>query len=211
MHTATQTQHTPRSGDIDNGTALFLLQRVAARDEQAFVTIHRAMGRRVFAYAMRLLGNHEQAEEVVSDTLYEIWKHPQRFGGASRFSTWVLGIARHRVLDRLRSPSRMTDVLSDEIDDTLPADGETAYERVAGVEREKGVRNCMDKLSDVHRECLHMVFYEGAALNEVAQVQGCPENTVKTRLFHARKNIQNCLRLLLVSEGRSRIKVIRHA
>ena len=210
MHPAA-TGHTERAGDIDNATALFLLQRVAERDEQAFVTLHRTMGRRVFAYAMRLLDNREQAEEVVSDTMYEIWKHPQRFGGLSRFSTWVLGIARHRVLDRLRSPLRLVEHATSEIDDSIPTDNESAYDRIAADERECGVRNCMDKLSDAHRECLHLVFYEGAALADVAVVQGCPENTVKTRLFHARRNFQNCLRLLLVSEGRSRTKVARHA
>lgn len=200
-----------RHGDLDNATALYLLQRVAVKDEQAFVTIHRAMGRRVFAYALRLLKSHEQAEEVTSDTLYEVWKNPERFNGLSRFSTWVLGIARHRVLDRIRSPSRMIDTASTPIDDSIPADEEAALDRIAACERETGVRNCMDKLSDVHRECLHMVFYEGAPLADVALVQGCPENTVKTRLFHARQKIQNCLRLLLISEGRSRTKVASHA
>lgn len=200
-----------RAGDMDNATALFLLQRVAEKDERAFVTVHRAMGRRVFAYAMRLLDNREQAEEVVSDTMYEVWKHPQRFSGLSLFSTWVLGIARHRVLDRLRAPSRMIERATNEIDDTLPSDAESAYDGIAASERESGVRNCMDKLSDVHRECLHLVFYEGVSLAEVAGVQGCPENTVKTRLFHARRNIQNCLRLLLIGEGRTRTEVAHHA
>ena len=53
----------------------------------------------------------------------------------------------------------------------------------------------MDKLSDDHRECVHLVFYEGMSLAEVASVQGCPENTVKTRLFHARQKLKNCLRM----------------
>ena len=59
----------------------------------------------------------------------------------------------------------------------------------------------MDKLSSEHRECVHLVFYEGMSLGEVAQVQDCPENTVKTRLFHARQKLKNCLRLLVQSEG----------
>lgn len=198
-------------GDLDNTTASYLLRRVADKDQAAFVTIHRAMGRRIFAYAMRLLGDHEQAEEVVSDTMFEVWKHPQRFDGLSRFSTWVIGIARHRALDRMRSPTRMIDSAAVEIDDSLPDDGPSIEEGVAIQQRESGVRNCMEKLSDVHRECLHLVFYEGAPLVEVASTQGCPENTVKTRLFHARQKIQNCLRLLLVSEGRNRPEVAHHA
>ena len=52
-----------------------------------------------------------------------------------------------------------------------------------------------------HRECLHLVFYEGMALAEVAEIQSCPENTVKTRLFHARQKIKNCLQCPARSEG----------
>jgi RNA polymerase sigma-70 factor (ECF subfamily) len=72
---------------------------------------------------------------------------------------------------------------------------------VAEAQRREGVLHCMDKLSDEHRECVHLVFYEGLALAEVAEVQGCPENTVKTRLFHARQKLKNCLRLLVQREG----------
>ena len=52
----------------------------------------------------------------------------------------------------------------------------------------------MGKLSAEHRECVHLVFYEGLGLADVAALQGCPENTVKTRLFHARKKLTNCLK-----------------
>jgi RNA polymerase sigma-70 factor (ECF subfamily) len=62
----------------------------------------------------------------------------------------------------------------------------------------------MGKLSDEHRECLHLVFFEGMGLAEVAEIQNCPEGTVKTRLFHARQKIKNCLQSLLRSEGTSR-------
>lgn len=211
MRTDSASQTRSAGSDLDNDTALYLLQRVAARDEQAFITLHRAMGRRIFAYALRLLGNHDQAEEVVSDTMFEVWRNPTRFEGRSRFSTWVLGIARHRVLDRLRAPSRLLDATSTEIDEALPAEDVSAFESVAAQERERGVRNCMDKLSDVHRECLHLVLYEGAPLADVAVLQDCPENTVKTRLFHARRNIQNCLRLLLINEGRASTRTANHA
>jgi RNA polymerase sigma-70 factor (ECF subfamily) len=59
----------------------------------------------------------------------------------------------------------------------------------------------MQRLSEEHREAVHLVFYEGMALAEVATLQGCPENTVKTRLFHARLKLKNCLATLLQREG----------
>jgi RNA polymerase sigma-70 factor (ECF subfamily) len=51
----------------------------------------------------------------------------------------------------------------------------------------------MEKLPDEQRDCLHFVFYEGLSLSEIAELQQCPENTVKTRLFHARQKIKHCL------------------
>ena len=74
--------------------------------------------------------------------------------------------------------------------------------RVLGAAQDGGdLRQCMDKLPPEQRECLHLVFYEGYGLAEVAAVLGCPENTVKTRLFHARRKLKNALRLMLQREN----------
>jgi RNA polymerase sigma-70 factor (ECF subfamily) len=126
------------------------------------------------------------------------------FRGDSQFSTWLIGIARNKVLMAFRGrkpDSRHEDLES--IAEVLPAEGGSAFDAVAEAQRREGVLHCMDKLSDEHRECVHLVFYEGLALAEVAEVQGCPENTVKTRLFHARQKLKNCLRLLVQREGGS--------
>ena len=85
--------------------------------------------------------------------------------------------------------------------ETLLGDQPGAFEQLAQHERQEGVRHCMSKLSAEHRECMHLVFYEGYSLGEIAEVQGCPEGTVKTRLFHARQRLRNCLRLWLEREG----------
>lgn len=186
----------PRSGNFDGPASAFLLGRVVARDEQAFAMIHRALGRRVYAYALRLVRSHEEAEEVVSDTMFEVWKNAHRFDGRSRFSTWVLGIARHRALDRLRAINAANVAL----DDSIPSDDVAAFDMIDATERFAVVRDCLDKLSGVHRECLHLVFNEGVSLADVATVQGCPLNTVKTRLFHARQKLRACLLVLRRTE-----------
>jgi RNA polymerase sigma-70 factor (ECF subfamily) len=156
----------------------------------------------VFAYVLNQLKDHVRAEEVLVDTMYEVWRNPTRFRGDSQFGTWLIGIARNKALMvyRSRRPDEDHSDL-DDIAETEPSDSEDGYAQLAQRQRSEGVRHCMDKLSDEHRECLHLVFYEGYSLAEVADVQRCPENTVKTRLFHARQKIKNCLRLLLEREG----------
>jgi RNA polymerase sigma-70 factor, ECF subfamily len=187
---------------MDNDEVLRLLARIERADENAFRELYRAFSRRLYAYVLRHLGDPAQAEEIVSDTLYEVWKAPTRFRGDAQFSTWLIGIARNKVLMAFRG--RRPDSRHEDLDDlaeVLPAAGGNAFDALADRQRRDGVRHCMDKLSADHRECVHLVFYEGLGLAEVAQLQGCPENTVKTRLFHARQKLKNCLRLLVQREG----------
>ena len=201
MHTILQPGRTG-TRTMDNDEVLRLLGRIEAADEGAFRELYRAFSRKLYAYVLRQLGDPAQAEEIVADTLYEVWKAPAKFRGESQFSTWLIGIARNKVLMAFRS--RKPDASHDDLDDvaeTIAADDASAFDILANQQRREGVRHCMDKLSDEHRECIHLVFYEGMSLAEVAEVQACPENTVKTRLFHARQKLKNCLRLLLEREG----------
>jgi RNA polymerase sigma-70 factor (ECF subfamily) len=187
---------------MDNDEVLRLLGRIGQADESAFRELYRAFSRRLYAYVLRQLGEPAQAEEIVADTLYEVWKAPARFRGEAQFSTWLIGIARNKVLMAFRSrkPDRLHEDL-EAVAETLAADDASAFDILAAQQRRDGVRHCMDRLSDDHRECVHLVFYEGLSLSEVAQVQTCPEGTVKTRLFHARQKLKNCLKLLLQREG----------
>lgn len=189
---------------MDNDEVLRLLGRIERGEEAAFKELYRAFSRRLYAYVLRQIDDPSQAEEIVSDTLYEIWKAPARFRGDAQFSTWLIGIARNKVLMAFRS--RKPDAKHDDLDDVAESVASTepgAFELLAQQQRHEGVRHCMDKLSAEHRECVHLVFYEGLGLADVAALQGCPENTVKTRLFHARKKLMACLKLLLQREGGS--------
>jgi RNA polymerase sigma-70 factor, ECF subfamily len=189
------------SMELDNQTVLGLLERVGKGDETAFTTLYRSVNRRVFAFALNQLRDEARAEEVVVDTLHEVWKHPERFNATSKFSTWVLGIARYKILNAFRSSTHSYDELTDEMSETVASDDASPHDLLANNQRQAGVRECMDKLTTDHRECMHLVFFEGMSLGEVATLQACPENTIKTRLFHARQKIKNCLRLLLKREG----------
>jgi RNA polymerase sigma-70 factor, ECF subfamily len=187
---------------MDNDDVLRLLGRIEQADESAFRELYRAFSRKLYAYVLRQLSDPAQAEEIVADTLYEVWKAPARFRGDSLFSTWLIGIARNKVLMAWRG--RKPDALHDDLDDvaeSIAGDDPSAFEQLAQAQRSVGVRRCMDKLSSEHRECIHLVFYEGMSVGDVAKTQQCPEGTVKTRLFHARQKLKNCLRLLLESEG----------
>lgn len=187
---------------MDNQRVNELLRRVAQHDQAAFQELYKAFSRKVYAYVLNQLRDPARAEEVLVDTMHEVWRQPGRFRGDAQFSTWLIGIARNKVLMQFRG--RRPDEDHDDLDDiaeTAASDLPDGFAALAGQQRRDGVQRCMDKLSDEHRECLHLVFYEGFALAEIAAVQAVPENTVKTRLYHARINIKKCLQNMLAREG----------
>jgi len=186
---------------MDKEKIFELLRKIGDRNEGAFRELYQAFSRKVYAYVLNQVKDPAKAEEIVADTLYELWRNPLAFRGDSQFSSWLIGIARHKVLSSFRgrkSDAEHEDV--DEMDELLESEAPEPDEELAQKQHRDGVRQCMDKLPAEQCECLHLVFYEGYSLTEVAGVQQCPEGTVKTRLFHARQKLKTCLRLLLERE-----------
>jgi RNA polymerase sigma-70 factor (ECF subfamily) len=177
----------------DDEQARAWLAHICLGDQGAMADFYRAFAPQVHAFAMRQLGNAAEADDVVVDTMYEVWSTAKRFAGQSLVRTWLFGIARHRLLDRLRKRRPLESVDVDELAEVLPSDDEGGYDVLARRQRTAHVAHCLETLSDEHRQCMHLVFYEDLPLAEVAQIQGCPENTVKTRLFHARRKMKRCL------------------
>lgn len=185
--------------DLNNEQVIALLREIGQGNEAAMRTLYTAFSRRVYGFAYNRLKDHGAAEEIVVDTMYAVWCHPERFRGEAKFSTWLLGIARHKLLSLIRQRKPIAEPIENYVDE-LPCDAAGAFETLARNQQQAGVQHCLNKLSEEHRECLHLVYYEGFSLAEVARVQGCPENTVKTRLFHARQKIKHCMQRVMQQE-----------
>lgn len=177
-----------------------LLHRIAQRDQAAFRRLYELYARRVLAFLLhRFQHGASIAEEVVSDTLLHVWNAPASFRGESSFSTWLLGVARFKMLERLRQDRTRTEDI-DEIDDGLLVDDATPEDVVALRQRREGVRECLDALPDAQRECMYLAYYEDWTLEEIAAHMGLKKETVGTRLFYARKKIQACMAALIARE-----------
>jgi RNA polymerase sigma-70 factor (ECF subfamily) len=181
---------------IDDQVARSLIDRIARRDEVALKELHRLMARRIYAFAFHRSGDADQAETVVVDTMWEVWKSAERFRGDSQVSTWVFGIARFKTMEQRRQGPRDHDDI-DEMADELLSDADDGEQALDKWQQRQHVLGCLKKLSAAHRECMQLVHYEGMGLSEVAEVQGVPENTIKTRMFHARKYLKACLEIAL--------------
>jgi RNA polymerase sigma-70 factor (ECF subfamily) len=174
-------------------TDLELVARIATGDRRAFETLFRHYGERVFRYAHRLINDVTKAEEVTNDVMLEVWKSAPRFEARSQVSTWILGITRHLALNAVRRKQLDTVEMDDAppvADDQAPTAGMAHDQAVL----ERGIRAALADLSADHRDVIELTFFHGLTYPEIAVLVGCPENTVKTRMFHARKQLQRLLR-----------------
>lgn len=168
-----------------------LLAKIARGDQQALERFYYQFQRRVYAFAQARLGDPHLSAEILNEVMMEVWKSAGRFEGRSKVQTWLLGIAHHKVVDRLRKKPG-PDVV--ELDEQLTDDSGVSIERVvAGTEDAERLQHCLDGLSDDHRQVMHLAFVEDLPYGEIATIAGVPLGTVKTRMFHARKMLKRCL------------------
>jgi RNA polymerase sigma-70 factor (ECF subfamily) len=172
-----------------------LIARIAAGDKLAMRALFARHHVRIFRFVARLVRDHQLAEDVVSEVFLEVWRHAAAFEARSAASTWLLSIARFKALSALR---RRGDAQLDEAAAAAILDAADDPE-IAIRKKERGeiLRDCLTRLSPDHREIIDLVYYQGMAIGEVAAIVGIPESTVRTRMFHARKQ----LAVLLTAAG----------
>ena len=180
---------------------LSLLRRVADADRKAFETLYHLYYRRLFAYLFKLTRRGDLVEEVLNDVMFAIWTGAARFDGRSRPSTWIFGIAYHKALKALarqasaggtRAAAAGTgDDLGREVEEAATGEGPQSL-----LERRE-VANTLGKalgaLSAEHRAVVELTYYYELSYGEIAEIVGCPVNTVKTRMFHARRRLRELL------------------
>lgn len=177
-----------------------LLERMAGGDEDSLCVLYRAYGRRVYAFALNMLRDSHEAEQVVIDTMFEVWRQAARFNRTCRFTTWLLGIARNKALHLLRA--RMPEHAGLEaVETTLACAQPDPYEVAVERQRRERLLGSLEQLPSPQRECLRLALHEGLSLGEIARIQDCPPNTVKTRLLKARRHVRASLVRFLDGEG----------
>lgn len=174
------------------------LRRIARGDRAAFEQLYASYAPRVFRFLHRMLRDTALAEEATNDVLVEVWKSAGRFEGRSAPSTWILGIARFRALNLLRGRRPPTEQLEQAPEVALPDAGGSVQDRRV---RARSLRSGMEQLSPEHREVLELTFFHGCSYREIAEIAQCPENTVKTRMFHAKRRLRPLLEQLGLAEG----------
>lgn len=169
----------------DKHGELTLLRRVAGRDRDAFTELYRSYHARLFKFVYRLTSSYTIAEELETEVMLAVWDKAPGFREESRVSTWIFGIAYKMALRRL-TRERSKQSTSDRLDQ-IPVEFDAA------VETENWVQQGIQSLPPEQRITVMLVFYLGLTYEETAAVTGCPVNTVKTRMFHARRKLKEFL------------------
>jgi RNA polymerase sigma-70 factor (ECF subfamily) len=176
-----------------------LIERIAGGDRLAMQVLFARHHVRVYRFVLRLVRNEATAEDLISEVFLDVWRQAGRFEGRSAVSTWLLAIARFKALSALRG--RKEAELDDEFAQTIEDHADDPEVSMQKKDTGEVLRKCLTALSPEHREIIDLVYYHEKSVEEVAEIVGIPENTVKTRMFYARKKLAEELKAAGIERG----------
>jgi RNA polymerase sigma-70 factor (ECF subfamily) len=179
----------PPAGQTGRSEAV-LLERIRAKDVDAFEELYRSYRTRLSPFLTKLVHRQQLIEEILNDTLMVVWQQAHAFNGDSKLSTWIFAIAYRKSMKALRS-------YQDPIEDR-DAEGRISPDPSPEDELERaGTRalllKAISELSPEHRAVVEYTYFHEMGYQQIAERLSCPVGTVKTRMFHARRQLRRRL------------------
>lgn len=199
---------TPSDSGVDRDT----LEKACSGDVGAFRRLYDAHAANVYRYGMLQTGNRQAAEDILQETMIALWRGREKLSGISSVSSWIMAIARNKTIDYIRKKAPTVPI--SEIGDAWQLHGSSATagaltSDMAGARLQAGgtgvglpeeeisdridITAALLELDPEKRELFYMVFYLDMSYSEVAQAIGIPVGTVKSRMYHARQELQEVL------------------
>jgi RNA polymerase sigma factor (sigma-70 family) len=148
----------------------------------------------VYTLAVRMLKNREEAEEVAQDTFIKVFKSLENFKGDSKFSTWIYRVAYNTCLDRIKKNKKhLNNIAIDEFTFNKLDTIDNALDNIIKEEKSTLIRNCINKLPEDSSALLTLFYFEELSLEEISKIINIEANTVKVKLFRARKKLATIL------------------
>ena len=170
-----------------------LMAIVQAGDYSPASEIYDRYSGRIYNFAFRFLKNSEAAEDATQEVFVKMLKHANQFHGDAKLSTWLFSITANWCRDYLRKADNKAKE-SDDVLVALPTPAELAPDRnLERRESEQRVRRALESLTAEQREAILLSRYQGLSYAEIAQIAGCSEGAVKTRVFRAMETLKKTL------------------
>jgi len=190
--------------DISLLEILELLRRVSAQDQRAVEKIYRHYYGALFVFIRLRVSDDGAVQELANDTFLVAFKQPERFRGESSFKTWLFGIAKNLTNNWLRAQKTQplaSSVSDDSFLDAVADDSWSVFDQIDSKQVRQIVHKCLRLLPPTQSEALYWVFFEEESLQSVSQRLGCPEGTIKSRLFHGKLKVADCVKRRLLGMG----------
>lgn len=180
-----------------------LMMEYASGSQEALEEIFQRYKKRILNFALRLLGNLADSEDVVSEVFFIVTSKKSSYAPTAKFSTWIHTIAYRRSIDRIRARKKTvfswfqkqdSDAMN-ELEFMDP--GPLADEQASKKETEALVKDAVERLPLKYKEVVVLREYQQLSYEEIAKVLGCSKNKVKTLLFRARERLKKKLPSLL--------------
>ena len=170
-----------------------LMRIVQAGDFSPASEIYDRYSTRMYNFTYRFLRNSEAAEDATQEVFVKMLKHANQFNGEAKLSTWLFSIAANWCRDYLRKGDNKPKD-SDEVLVTLPASAtDSPLHRLEQRENEIRIQKALAVLTPDQREAILLSRYQGLSYAEIAQISGCSEGAVKTRVFRAMETLKKTL------------------
>ena len=179
--TTSAARQTPKTTDVA------LIRSIAEGNKHAMQILFVRHNARVYRFVMRLVGDNTAAEDLVSEVFLDVWRQAGRFQGRSQVTTWLLAIARNKALSALRR--RSFEELGEDVAAAIEDPQDGLEVTIQNRQTSEILLCCLKELSPAHREVIDLVYYHEKSIDDVAEITGIAPNTVKTRMFYARKRI----------------------
>ena len=159
-------------------------------DLDAFERLYRIYQPRLARFLTNLVKRPQLVEEVLDDTMMVVWNTAGSFRGTSKLSTWVFAIAYRKALKaRMRWPDPLEDQQQDtRVSNDAAPDAELERSRIRNA-----LVDAMEGLSAEQRAVVDLTYFHDLGYREIAEILSCPVDTVKTRMFHARRRLRQAL------------------
>jgi RNA polymerase sigma factor (sigma-70 family) len=165
-----------------------LIARLCNADEQALEQLYHHYYTRLFRFIARVTRRDDLIDEIINDVMYVVWEKAATYNPQCKPSTWIFGIAFNKARQAARNADRSEEVSLDDIDEDSSWLGKQDAE-FGQLEFDDWLVSALGQLSPEHRAVIELTYYESLSYGEIATIMDCPENTVKTRMYHARKNL----------------------